>query len=93
MIIGIQKVVMTRRTKFMSMSELTPDYMDTTGYTSKIPRSSVSSSVSSYIIGALSSIEGELTSGYLISMIIEMGQFGLASGILSEFVAVYSTIC
>ena len=30
-------------------------------------------------IGYLSSIEGELTTGYLVSLIIEMGQFGITA--------------
>ena len=58
--IGIQQVVGSRRAKFMALSELTDDLMDTTGN--------------------LNSFEGELDSGDLISMIIEMGQFGFAAG-------------
>jgi hypothetical protein len=53
-------VVTTRRAKFIALSELTEDYLDTTG--------------------ALSSFEGELESGDLISLIVEMGQFGFSSG-------------
>lgn len=58
--IGVQQVVGSRRAKFMALSELTEDLMDTTGN--------------------LNSFEGELDSGDLISMIIEMGQFGFAAG-------------
>lgn len=50
----------TRRAKFIALSELTEDYLDTTG--------------------ALSAFEGELESGNLISMIVEMGQFSFTSG-------------
>ena len=59
-LIGVQRVVMSRRAKYMAVSELTSDLMDTTG--------------------ALNSFEGELDSGDLISMIIEMGQFGFGAG-------------
>ena len=59
-LIGKQRIVASRRAKFMAISELTPDMMDTTG--------------------ALNSFEGELDSGDLISMIIEMGQFGFGAG-------------
>eukprot|EP00605_Chrysophyceae_sp_TOSAG23-4_P001786 GSChrysophyteH1.ASY1.ANO1.1975.1 assembled CDS len=59
-LIGRQRVVASRRAKFMAISELTDDLMDTTG--------------------ALNSFEGELDSGDLISMIIEMGQFGFGAG-------------
>ena len=59
-LIGKQRVVSSRRAKFMAISELTDDLMDTTG--------------------ALNSFEGELDSGDLISMIIEMGQFGFGAG-------------
>ena len=59
-LIGKQRVVASRRAKFMAISELTDDLMDTTG--------------------ALNSFEGELDSGDLISMIIEMGQFGFGAG-------------
>ena len=59
-LIGAQNIVQTRRAKFMAVSELTLDLMDTTG--------------------ALNSFEGELDSGDLISMIIEMGQFGFGAG-------------
>jgi hypothetical protein len=59
-LIGVQKVITSRRAKYMAISELTPDFMDTTGN--------------------LFSFEGELDSGDLISMIIEMGQFGFGAG-------------
>jgi len=59
-LIGIQKVITQRRSKMMSVSELSDDFMDTTGY--------------------LNAFEGELDSGDLISMIIEMGQFGFGPG-------------
>jgi hypothetical protein len=59
-LIGVLRVVNTRRAKYMAISELTPDYMDTSG--------------------KLNSFEGELESGDLISMIIEMGQFGFGAG-------------
>jgi hypothetical protein len=58
--IGVQKIVASRRAKYMALSELTDDLMDTTGN--------------------LNAFEGELDSGDLISMIIEMGQFGFAAG-------------
>jgi len=59
-LIGVLEVVLTRRAKFIALSELTYDYLDTTG--------------------ALDSFEGELESGDLISMIVEMGQFGFGYG-------------
>ncbi len=59
-LIGILKVVLTRRAKFIAFSQLTPDYLDTTGY--------------------LSSFEGELESGNLISLLTELGQFGFGAG-------------
>ncbi len=59
-LIGVQRVVTSRRAKFMAISRLTDDMLETTGY--------------------LSSYEGELNSGDLISMIIEMGQFGYSAG-------------
>jgi hypothetical protein len=58
--IGVQRVVTSRRAKYMAISELTEDFLDTTGY--------------------LNAFEGELESGDLISMIIEMGQFGFGPG-------------
>lgn len=58
--IGVQNIVGSRRAKYLALSELTDDLMDTTGN--------------------LNSFEGELDSGDLISMIIEMGQFGFAAG-------------
>jgi hypothetical protein len=68
-LIGLTKVITTRRAKFVSISALTYDYLDTTGW--------------------LSSFEGELESGDLISMIVEMGQFGFTPGrqIQSTFAA------
>ena len=54
------RIITTRRAKFIALSSLTFDFLDTTG--------------------ALSSFEGELESGDLISMIVEMGQFGFESG-------------
>lgn len=59
-LIGVQRIVTTRRAKFMAVSELTDDLMDTTG--------------------SLTSFEGEQDSGDLISMIIEMGQYGFGPG-------------
>lgn len=59
-LIGVQKVITRRRSKMMAVSELSDDFMDTTGY--------------------LNAFEGELDSGDLISMIIEMGQFGFGPG-------------
>ncbi len=59
-LIGVQRVVASRRAKYMAVSELTEDLMDTTGN--------------------LQSFEGELDSGDLIGMIIEMGQFGFGAG-------------
>eukprot|EP01035_Chromulina_nebulosa_P020418 gene20418-26496_t len=56
-----QFVPVARNTsKFIAISQLTPDYLDTTG--------------------ALADFEGELESGNLISMIVEMGQFSFTSG-------------
>jgi hypothetical protein len=59
-LIGVQRVKLRRRTKFMAISELTSDYMDTTGN--------------------LRSFEGELSTGYLVSIDSEQGQFGLGAG-------------
>jgi hypothetical protein len=59
-LIGILKVVLTRRAKFIAFSQLTEDFLDTTGY--------------------LSSFEGELESGNLISLLTELGQFGFGAG-------------
>jgi hypothetical protein len=59
-LIGQQKVITQRRSKMMAVSELSDDFMDTTGY--------------------LNAFEGELDNGDLISMIIEMGQFGFGPG-------------
>ncbi|KAJ1438841.1 hypothetical protein B484DRAFT_392074 [Ochromonadaceae sp. CCMP2298] len=59
-LIGLTKVVTTRRAKFISISALTFDYLDTNGW--------------------LNTFEGELESGDLISMIVEMGQFGFSPG-------------
>jgi len=58
--IGVQRIIASRRAKYMAISQLTPDMLDTTGN--------------------LNSFEGELLSGDLISMIIEMGQFGFGAG-------------
>ena len=68
-LIGLTKVITTRRAKFIALSALTFDFLDTTGY--------------------LTSFEGELESGDLISLIVEMGQFGFAPGntIRSTFAA------
>merc|ERR1711918_240716 len=46
----------SRRAKFISLSVLTDDFLDTTG--------------------EINSYEGELESGDMISLIVEMGQFG-----------------
>ena len=59
-LIGVQIVGTTRRAKFIAISELTDDYLDTTG--------------------VLSSFEGELSSGNLISLITDRGQFGFGPG-------------
>jgi len=59
-LIGLTRVITTRRAKFVAISALTFDYLDTTGW--------------------LSTFEGELESGDLISMIVEMGQFGFTPG-------------
>eukprot|EP00981_Chlorochromonas_danica_P011120 scaffold3756_cov180-Ochromonas_danica.AAC.12 len=59
-LIGVLRVVLTRRAKYLAVSQLTGDYMDTNGY--------------------LSSFEGELESGNLISLLTEKGQFGLTAG-------------
>eukprot|EP01038_Epipyxis_sp_PR26KG_P012059 gene12059-16136_t len=59
-LIGVLHVLTTRRAKFIAVSQLTDDYLDTNGY--------------------LSSYEGELESGDLISMINELGQFGFGAG-------------
>lgn len=68
-LIGLTQVITTRRAKFVAISRLTPDYLDTTGW--------------------LNTFEGELESGDLISMIVEMGQFGFTPGteIQSTFAA------
>lgn len=60
-LIGVLQVVLTRRAKYLAVSRLTDDYMDTNGY--------------------LTSFEGELESGNLISMIMDKGQFGLGAGV------------
>jgi hypothetical protein len=59
-LIGVQQVRLRRRSKFMAISELTYDYMDTTGN--------------------LRSFEGELSTGHLVSIDSEQGQFGLGAG-------------
>jgi hypothetical protein len=59
-LIGVLNVVLSRRAKYIAVSQLTEDFMDTTGY--------------------LSSFEGELTSGYLITLITQLGQFGFGAG-------------
>lgn len=59
-LIGVQRIILQRRAKYVAMSELTGDFMDTTG--------------------VLRSFEGELDSGFLISMMAEKGQFGLGPG-------------
>lgn len=58
-LIGVLKIVFTRRTKFLAVSRLTPDFLDTDG--------------------RLSSFEGALTSGYLIGLITQLGQFGFGA--------------
>ena len=67
-LIGAYRVVNTRRAKYIAISQLTDDFLDTTG--------------------RLSTAEGELESIDLISMIVEMGQFGLVSG--SEIKSTFS---
>ena len=59
-LIGVMKVLTSRRAKYIALSELTSDYLDTTGI--------------------LTSVEGEFDSGNLISIISNMGQFGLGPG-------------
>jgi len=59
-LIGLLHIITTRRAKFIAISQLTPDYLDTTGN--------------------LHSVEGELESGNLMTMIVQMGQFGFGSG-------------
>jgi hypothetical protein len=59
-LIGVTKIVATRRAKFIAISQLTDDFLDTNGW--------------------LNSFEGELESGDMISMIVEMGQFGFTAG-------------
>jgi hypothetical protein len=59
-LIGILKVVLTRRTKYLAMSRLTSDLLDTDG--------------------RLSSFEGALTSGYLLGLITQLGQFSFTAG-------------
>lgn len=59
-LIGVLQVVLTRRTKFLAMSRLTSDLLDTTGQ--------------------LSSFEGALTSGYLLGLITQLGQFSFTAG-------------
>jgi hypothetical protein len=78
-LIGVQRVILQRRAKYVAVSELTPDFMDTTG--------------------VLKSYEGELDSGFLISMIAENGQYGFSPGesmgstfhspVRSEYVTAY----
>ena len=59
-LIGLLKVMLTRRTKYLAMSRLTPDLLDTDG--------------------RLSSFEGALTSGYLLGLITQLGQFSFTAG-------------
>ena len=59
-LIGVQRVVLQRRAKYIAISELTPDFMDTTG--------------------RMRSFEGELSSGNLITLIADNGQFEFGPG-------------
>ncbi len=59
-LIGVMRVTVTRRAKFVAVSQLTPDYLDTTG--------------------RLSSFEGEMETGDLISLIMQAGQLGFGAG-------------
>lgn len=59
-LIGVQRIVLQRRAKYLAVSELTPDFMDTTG--------------------RLKSFEGELSSGALVTLIADNGQFGFGPG-------------
>lgn len=59
-LIGVQRVVLERRAKYIAISELTGDFMDTSG--------------------RLKAQEGELSSGNLVTLIAENGQFGFGPG-------------
>jgi hypothetical protein len=59
-LIAAQRVVLSRRSKFVAISELTGDFFDTTG--------------------TLQSFEGELSSGNLITLIADNGQFDFGPG-------------
>jgi hypothetical protein len=59
-LIGVMEVVLTRRTKYLAMSRLTSDLLDTDG--------------------RLSCFEGALTSGYLLGLITNLGQFSFTAG-------------
>jgi hypothetical protein len=63
-LISVQRIVLKRRSKYVAMSQLTQDYLDTTGQ--------------------LQSYEGELSSGNLITMMTENGQFEFTSGSQSQ---------
>jgi hypothetical protein len=88
-LIGVQRVIMTRRAKFLAMSSLTEDLMDTTGtlcyYFGEL-------TIEWFLIvchivpaGILTSFEGEFSTPGgeaidLLSMLTDMGQFGLSPG-------------
>jgi hypothetical protein len=63
-LISIQRVVLKRRSKYVAISELTDDFLDTTG--------------------RLKSFEGELSTGNLITMMTDNGQFEFSSGERSQ---------
>ena len=56
-LIGIEQIIFSRKVKFVAISTLTFDFLETTGY------------VKTY--------EGQLENNNLISLITNMGQFGL----------------
>ena len=58
-LIGIEQIIFSRKVKFVAISTLTFDFLETTGY------------VKTY--------EGQLENNNLISLITNMGQFGLQS--------------
>jgi hypothetical protein len=72
-LIGVQSIVKTRRAKFVAISGLTDDYLDTTGYVHSVE-------------GQLGNMN--LESADLESLIAGMGQFGFGSGemIASTFI-------
>lgn len=67
-LLGVQKILMQRRAKYVAVSQLSDDFLDTSGI--------------------MTSFEGELSSGNLVTMIADMGQFGFEAGdkIKSTFV-------